>query len=88
VKLSKKYIGPVILVVGLVFFEFIYTNSDPTRIFQVWRTGSYSVPLIVVCNSMCYLEAVLVMIGWFVAIVLMLVGAIVSIEYIFPRESV
>ena len=88
-KLSRKFIGPIVLLVGLVIFKIVYTYSDPLHIFQVWNTGSPMEPGgIVVCFGTCQFMALFLLVAWILSLFLILAGAIISIELLFPREEV
>ena len=83
---SRRFIGPAILALGIVFFGIVYYYSNPGRIVEVWDTGAKIGPIIV-CQDTCYFKTGLALVGWFLAVILMLVGAIISIEYLIPRED-
>ena len=86
VNLSMRFIGPAVLALGIVFWFIVYYYSNPMRILELWDSGAKVGPVFV-CVGACQLQTELVFVGWFLAMILMLVGTIISIESLFPREA-
>jgi hypothetical protein len=81
-----RFIGPAVLALGIVFFGIVYTYSNPLNLVELWDTGAKIGPIFV-CQEACYFKTGLALVGWFLAIILMLIGTIISIESLLPREA-
>ncbi|MGD0146659.1 MAG: hypothetical protein ABSB53_07405 [Nitrososphaerales archaeon] len=87
VNLSRRStlgIGLLVLALGVVIFGIAFNYSNPLRLMDVAGKGPNAY---ISCSEACYSRFELAFSEWLSAALLTLVGTIISVECLFPREA-